>query len=196
MGRSLCPKGTLKQEFPCTGKFPHRRVQRGAAGLRKSGKAGAWRAAGKASACNEGDPGSIPGSGRFPWRRKWLPFPVFLPGKYHGQRSLVQYSPWGRKESARLSDFTSLHTEKGAARLSPLTAPGPSPQTAGGLREPRVGRHTNAASADNPCSAEGRLGWPRGTAAGAEGGAGVPTEGRRTVGPGTQPSWRSLKKSK
>ena len=34
-----------------------------------------------------------------PWRRKWRPTPVLLPGKYHGQRSLVGYSPWGLKES-------------------------------------------------------------------------------------------------
>ena len=32
-------------------------------------------------------------------RRKWQPTPVFLPGKSHGQRSLVGYSPWGHKES-------------------------------------------------------------------------------------------------
>ena len=38
-------------------------------------------------------------SGRFPWRRKWQPTPVFLPGESHGQRSLVGYSPQGRKES-------------------------------------------------------------------------------------------------
>ena len=43
------------------------------------------------------DAGSIPGSGRFPWRRAWQPTPVFLPGKSHGQRSLVDYSPWGPK---------------------------------------------------------------------------------------------------
>ena len=30
-----------------------------------------------------------------PWRRKWQPTPVFLPGKVHGQRSLVGCSPWG-----------------------------------------------------------------------------------------------------
>ena len=53
----------------------------------------------KASACNAGDLGSIPGSGRFPWRRKWQPTPVFLPGESHGRRSLVSYSPRGRKES-------------------------------------------------------------------------------------------------
>ena len=53
----------------------------------------------KASACNAGDPGSIPGLERFPWRSKWQPTPVLLPVKSHGQRSLVGYSPWGRKES-------------------------------------------------------------------------------------------------
>ena len=52
----------------------------------------------KASACNAGDPGLIPGSGRSPWRRKWQPTSVLMPGKFHGWRSLVGYSPWGRKE--------------------------------------------------------------------------------------------------
>ena len=89
----------------------------------------------KASACNAGDLGSIPGLGRSPGegignllqysclgnsmdRGAWwaiihgvaksqtrlsdftftFTFPVFLPGKFHGQRSLVGYSPWGRKE--------------------------------------------------------------------------------------------------
>ena len=33
------------------------------------------------------------------WRRKWQSTPILLPGKSHGQRSLVGYSPWGRKES-------------------------------------------------------------------------------------------------
>ena len=33
------------------------------------------------------------------WRRKWQSTPVFLPVKFHGWRSLVGYSPWGRKES-------------------------------------------------------------------------------------------------
>ena len=37
-------------------------------------------------------------SGKIPWRRKWQPPPVFLPGKSHGQRSLVGYSPCGWKE--------------------------------------------------------------------------------------------------
>ena len=45
---------------------------------------------------NAGDVGSIPLLGRFPWRRKWQPTPVFLPGKSQGQRSLVGWSPQGR----------------------------------------------------------------------------------------------------
>ena len=45
------------------------------------------------------DEGSIPGVWKIPWRRKWQPAPVLLPGKSHGQRSLVGYSPWGRQES-------------------------------------------------------------------------------------------------
>ena len=37
--------------------------------------------------------------GKIPWRREQLPTPVFLPGEFHGQRSLEGHSPWGRKES-------------------------------------------------------------------------------------------------
>ena len=56
---------------------------------------------GKESACNvgyTGDMGSILGSERPPWRRKWLPTPVCLPGKSHEHRSLLDYSLWGCKE--------------------------------------------------------------------------------------------------
>ena len=53
---------------------------------------------GKESACNAGDPSSIPGSRRFPWRREWQPTPVFLHGEFHGQRILAGYSQWDRKE--------------------------------------------------------------------------------------------------
>ena len=35
---------------------------------------------------------------KMPWRRKGQPTPVFLPGEFHGQRSLAGYSPWGHKE--------------------------------------------------------------------------------------------------
>ena len=37
--------------------------------------------------------------GKIPWRRKWQPTPVLLPGKFYGLRSLVGYCPWDRKES-------------------------------------------------------------------------------------------------
>ena len=36
---------------------------------------------------------------KIPWRRKWKPTPVFLPGEFHRQRSLAGYSPWGHKAS-------------------------------------------------------------------------------------------------
>ena len=36
--------------------------------------------------------------GTIPWNRKWQPIPIFLPGNFHGQRSLAGYSPWGCKE--------------------------------------------------------------------------------------------------
>ena len=40
------------------------------------------------------------------WRRKWQPTPVFLPGEFHGQRSLAGYSPWGHKESDTTEHLT------------------------------------------------------------------------------------------
>ena len=64
--------------------------------------------------------------GNIPWRRKWQPTPVFLPGKFHGQRSLAGYSPWDRKESdttERLTHFSHLNNgvmNLGSALWSPL----------------------------------------------------------------------------
>ena len=52
--------------------------------------------------------GLIPGSGRSPGVGGWQPFPVFLPGEFYGQRSLVDYSPWGRKESDK-TERLALH---------------------------------------------------------------------------------------
>ena len=45
---------------------------------------------------------------KIPWRRKWQPSPVFLPGESPGQRSLAGYSPWGRR--ARHNWATNTHT--------------------------------------------------------------------------------------
>ena len=54
-----------------------------------------------ADAGDAGDMGLILWIGKIPWRRAWQPTPLFLPGEFHGQRSLVGYSPWGRRESDR-----------------------------------------------------------------------------------------------
>ena len=59
---------------------------------------------GKELTCQCRRPGFDPWRSKMPWRRKWQPTPVFLPGESHGQKSLVGqrnlagYSPWGRKE--------------------------------------------------------------------------------------------------
>ena len=56
-----------------------------------------WWFSGEESTCQCRRQGLDPWVGRISWRRKWLPTPVFLPGKSHGQRSLPGYSPWGHK---------------------------------------------------------------------------------------------------
>ena len=43
---------------------------------------------------------------KIPWRRNWQPTPVFLPREFHGQRSIVSYSPWGLKESDTTEQLT------------------------------------------------------------------------------------------
>ena len=46
--------------------------------------------------------------GKISWKRKWQPAPVILPGKFHGQKSLVGYSPWGCK-TVEMTDCTYTH---------------------------------------------------------------------------------------
>ena len=60
----------------------------------------------KEHACNAGDPGSIFGVGRSPGEGSSNPQPEFLSGEFHGQRSLMGYSPWGCKESDMLEWLT------------------------------------------------------------------------------------------
>ena len=50
-----------------------------------------------------------------PWRRAWQPAPVFLPGESHGQRSLVDYSPYDHKEldTTEVTEHTQHHVMKG-----------------------------------------------------------------------------------
>ena len=61
-----------------------------------------WWLSSKESACQCRRPkrqGLDPWVRKIPWRRAQQPTPVFLLGESHGQRSLVGYSPWGRKET-------------------------------------------------------------------------------------------------
>ena len=46
---------------------------------------------------------------KVPWKRTGQPAPVFSPGKFHGQRSLAAYSPWGCKE-LDMTEVTHTHT--------------------------------------------------------------------------------------
>ena len=63
---------------------------------------------GKESAWDAGDLGLIPGQ-EDPWRKKWQPTPLFLLGEFHGQRSLVGYSPWGHIELDTTEQLTLSH---------------------------------------------------------------------------------------
>ena len=67
---------------------------------------------------NEGNkrPGFDPWVRKIPWSRKWQPTLVLLPGNFHGQRSLVGYSPQGCKES----DTTEHRHTDGLCRSSDI----------------------------------------------------------------------------
>ena len=41
-----------------------------------------------------------------PWKKEWLPTPIFWPREFYGQRSLVGYSQWGHKESDTTEQFS------------------------------------------------------------------------------------------
>ena len=76
---------------------------------------------GKSICLQCGRPWFDPWIGKIPWRRKWQPTPVLLPGKSHGQRSLVDYSSWGCKASDMTErlHFLSLSLKEGT-RPAPL----------------------------------------------------------------------------
>ena len=66
-----------------------------------------WWLSGKESSCQCRRQRLHPWVREIPWRRKRQPTPVFLPGKFHGQRNLVQgYSPGIAKSQTWLSDQT------------------------------------------------------------------------------------------
>ena len=56
------------------------------------------------------DVGLIPGSGRFPWSRKWQTTPVFLTAKIPWTEKPGGYSPWGHKESDMTERLSTAHT--------------------------------------------------------------------------------------
>ena len=66
---------------------------------------------GKESACNCRRPGFDPWVRKMPWSRGWLPTPVFLPGKSHGQMSLVGCSLWVHKVGHNWATNTHTHTQ-------------------------------------------------------------------------------------
>ena len=65
---------------------------------------------GNESTCNVEDLGSIPGLGRCPGEGNANPLQYSCLENLHGQRNLVDYSPWGRKES-NMTEQLSIHTQ-------------------------------------------------------------------------------------
>ena len=57
-------------------------------------------------------PGFNPWCRKTPWRREWLPTPVFLHGEFHEQKNLVGHSPWGRRvrHDSATNSFTFIYT--------------------------------------------------------------------------------------
>ena len=77
--------------------------------MRTSGK----QAALLASPVYTGQPRFDPWVGKIPWRRKWQSTLGLLPGKSHGQRTLVGYRPWGHKVKSFRPGVTRVWTWRG-----------------------------------------------------------------------------------
>ena len=86
--------GEAQRAFKYTHTHTHTHTEMKASGLPV--KADIFR--GKEPACQCRRRRFDPWVGKTPWRRKWQPTPVFLPGEFHGQSSLAGYSPRGHKE--------------------------------------------------------------------------------------------------
>ena len=61
--------------------------------------------------------------GEDPLEKEWQPTPVFLPGKFHGLKSLVGYSPWGRKESDTTERLLSVSLSQSLSRVQLFETP-------------------------------------------------------------------------
>ena len=80
-----------------------------------------WWLSGKESSCQCRRCGFDPSVEKNPWSRKWQPIPVFLSGKFHGQRSLEGYCPWHCKSWTQLGNQTTAITvDCPGQRLLPL----------------------------------------------------------------------------
>ena len=80
---------------------------------------------------------------KIPWRRKWQPTPVFLPGKSHGQRSLAGYSLQGYKElntTEHAHAHTHTHTHTRCLIVSGVNLPSPIFLSSCTLKNPRLHR--------------------------------------------------------
>ena len=100
LSKAPCVMGIQSQEDP-HGDSPHSPMS--PLGL-------SWWLSGKEAACTAGDAGLIPGLGRSPGEGKKQPTLVILPGKSHGQRRLVDCSPWGcRPDLATEHDLFTMH---------------------------------------------------------------------------------------
>ena len=101
MSDSLCPHGLQLARFLCPWDFPGNNTEVGCHFLLQD--IYIWH---KRHRFN-------PWVVKIPWSRKWLPTPVFLPGKSHGQRSLAGYSPWGCKE-LDITEHVHMYTHRHA----------------------------------------------------------------------------------
>ena len=71
-----------------------------------------------------------PWVGKTPWKRTWQPNPVSLPGQFHGQRSLLGYSPWGLKEADTTEGTEQARTHRVGSRVCAVNSHGlPSPHS-------------------------------------------------------------------
>ena len=91
---------------------------------------------------------------KIPWRRKWQPTPVFLPGESHGQRSLAGCSPWGRKESDTTKRLTHAQT---VACQAPLPMRFPRQEHWSGLPVPSSGDLHDPGVEPTPSALAGRF---------------------------------------
>ena len=108
---------------------------------------------------------------RIPWRRKWQPTPVILPGEFHEQRSLAGYSPWSCKESGMTEQLSLIaHSSNELLLLSEykaLNPPAPRPLSFGNKHFPISpgpvcqGLGTLLTTGGGPAAFEMGLSWPR-----------------------------------